>query len=328
MNKKGSPNICSLGNQNHGEQHIPVPHVSTGRAALISRRSVLLLMTTLAISFLVILAAGLSDLRFAPAQPLNFGEGEIRPIQQTLAEIARAFSETPFWQQIALVVIFVSVTVLAIIFMPAELRKRMLRSLFRMTLLAIAILYFFNNFQLDENMTMPEELAAPMAEMEPSEATVLEPEVFEPKDVAPVWSYLISLTILGASGIGMWFVWRAWMRSQQREEFPIREFSRIARASLDDLADGAEWEDVIVRSYVQMGEVVNERRGIQREDEMTPHEFAQHLVAAGLPADPVQRLTGLFEYVRYSPHRPGKDEMAEAVACLNEIASAFGEKLR
>jgi len=39
-------------------------------------------------------------------------------------------------------------------------------------------------------------------------------------------------------------------------------------------------------------------------------------------------LNRLFEFVRYSPHQAGKEEMAEAVGCLNEIASAFGEKLR
>ena len=107
----------------------------------------------------------------------------------------------------------------------------------------------------------------------------------------------------------------------------MKEFSIIAKKLLDDLADGAEWEDVIVRSYVQMGDVVKARRGIRRDIEMTPNEFSERLIAAGLPANPVQRLTRLFERVRYSPHSAGEEEVNEAVACLNEIASVFGEKL-
>lgn len=76
-----------------------------------------------------------------------------------------------------------------------------------------------------------------------------------------------------------------------------------------------------------MGKVVNERRGIARDLEMTPHEFAQRLVLAGLPANPVRELTRLFERVRYSPHTADEREVAAAVACLEEIAEIFGEKL-
>ena len=294
---------------------------------MLTRRQTLILIATSAVVLLTILAAGLSELRFAPPQALNFGGEELPPIQQTLAKIAEAVTETPVWQQVALGIIIISVPLLIIIFMPAELRKRLLRSLFRITLMALAILYFFNNFELGENFAMPEEIILQMNEMEPAEATIAEPEVFEPEEVSPIWSYIISLVILGAAGTGSLYLWRIWSRSQQ-EQPTLKEFSRIARASLDDLEDGAEWEDVIVRSYVQMGEVVKERRGIERDEEMTPHEFASRLVEAGLPPAPVKRLTRLFEFVRYSPHKAGQEEMAEAVECFNEIASAVGEKLR
>ena len=294
---------------------------------ILTRHQILILIATGAVLLLTILAAGLSDIRLAPPQALNFGEGEVRPVQQTLAEIAKAVSETPLWQQVALGIIVVSIPLLVIIFLPAEMRKRLLRTLFRMSLMIFAILYFFNNFELGENFAMPEEIIAPMNGMEPSEPTIVEPEVFEPEDVSPIWSYLISLTILGASGAGIWYVWHIWSRSQQ-EQAPLKEFSRIARASLDDLEEGAEWEDVIVRSYVQMGDVIKERRGIERTEQMTPHEFASRLVEAGLPPAPVERLTRLFEFVRYSRHKAGEEQMAEAVGCLNQIADAFGDKLR
>ncbi len=327
MNKSGTRNVCSMGNQNYGEQHIPVPYAETGRTSLVSRRRILLAATTAAIFFLVILAAGLSDIRFAPAQPLNFGEGEVPPIQQTLAEIAKTFSETPFWQQVALAVIFVTVPLLAIIFMPAELRKRMLRTLFRMAVMGLAILYFFNNFELGEHFNVPEEIITEMNPLEPAEPTIVEPEIFEPQEVSPIWGYIISLIIVAISSAGAWWLWQRWSASQQGAT-PLKEFARIARASLDDLDDGVGWEDVIIRSYMQMGDVVKERRGIERDEEMTPHEFASRLVEAGLPPAPVERLTRLFEFVRYSPHSAGEAQMAEAVTCFNEIADAFGKKLR
>jgi len=71
---------------------------SVGYESYPNRRQFLLPIAASAIVLLTILAAGLSDLRFAPAQQLNFGEGEIRPIEQTLAKIAKTVSETPFWR--------------------------------------------------------------------------------------------------------------------------------------------------------------------------------------------------------------------------------------
>ena len=175
---------------------------------------------------------------------------------------------------------------------------------------------------------MPEENIAQIGAPDAGEVIAAPPpETFSPEQVSPIWSYLITLVIVTALGVLIWWIWRAWSKSQEQEDLPLKDFALIARASLDDLNAGAEWEDVIVRSYVQMGEVVKARRGIRRDIEMTPNEFSERLIAAGLPASPVQRLTRLFERVRYSPHSAGESEVAEAVACLNEIASTFGEML-
>ena len=296
--------------------------------ALQKNRRLLFAITASAIILLTALAAGLSEIKFAPAQPLNLGGGEVRPVAEALAKIANAFSETPFWQQVALVGIFFIVIVLAIVFMSSELRKRLLRTTFRAAIFALAILYFFNNYQMDAASQIIDNEVFSMTTMEDGELSIAEPQIFEPQEVSPVWSYLVSLIILAIFGISAWWLWRKWAANQPSENTPLKEFSRIAQASLDELDDGANWEDVIIRSYVQMGAVVKERRGIERAEEMTPHEFAVRLVDAGLPPSPVEQLTRLFEFVRYSQHSAGQEQIEEAVTCLNEIADAFGEKLR
>ncbi len=296
--------------------------------AIHKHRPLLFFIAAFSVLLLTILAAGLSKIRLAPPQPLNLGGGEVQPLQETLVQVSHAFSETPFWQQVALVGIFILVTVLAIVFMPSELRKRLLRTTFRAAIFALAILYFFNNYQMDAAASIINTEVFSMAPAASDQVIVAEPQIFEPQAVSPLWSYLVSLIILSIFGISAWWLWRKWEESKPIEHAPLKEFARIAQKSLDDLEDGADWEDVIVRSYVRMGAVVKERRGIERDEEMTPHEFALRLVDAGLPPAPVERLTRLFEFVRYSPHKAGEVEMAEAVACLNEIANAFGEKLR
>ena len=296
---------------------------------ILTRRRVLLFISTFAILMLVILASGLSDLRLAPAKPMFLGNGEqIRPIQETLVEIAKQFNEVPFWQQVLLVGAFFFVILLSFLFLPSEFRKKLLKLVFKLGLFAFAILYFFENVEFDAERMMPEESIASINMLgEEGDGISVPPEVFQSPEVTPIWSYVITLFVVAVLGALIWWIWRNFANSQQVEDLALKEFSIIAKKSLDDLADGIEWEDVIVRSYVQMGEVVNARRGIRRAIEMTPNEFSERLIKAGLPASPVLRLTRLFERVRYSRHSAGEEEVNEAVACLNEIAFVFGEKL-
>ena len=290
---------------------------------MLSNRKPLLLTSTLTILMLVILASGLSDLQFAPAHSMVLG-GE----SETIVKIERSFEETPFWQQGMIVSGFFLALLLALIFMPAEFRKAFFKRLFLLGVFAIIIFVFAKPSEVDRENLMTEESLVSAYDLEMSKGRIAPPpETFTPEEASPIWRYLITLVIVTALGVLIWWIWRLWSESQKEDDIPLKDFAIIARASLDDLAEGAEWENVIVRSYMQMGEVVNVRRGIRRDIEMTPNEFSVHLISAGLPARPVQRLTRLFERVRYSPHSAGEEEVNEAVTCLNEIASVFGEKL-
>jgi hypothetical protein len=71
-----------------------------------------------------------------------------------------------------------------------------------------------------------------------------------------------------------------------------------------------------------MNRIAKEHRGLQREDSLTAREFTDYLVRAGLPKEPVQNLTALFEEVRYG-HKTYSDEEAQvAVNSLQAIAVA------
>ena len=298
---------------------------------LFTHRRVLLLISVFAILMLTLLAAGLSNLAFAPAHSGNFGGEEVRPLDENLVSVGRAFEESPWWQQGLLVGGFFLVLLLALIFMPTRTRKELLKRLLWLIIFAALMLIFVKPSDSEPQIIMPEEnigmSAPPLAEESASGIPAPPAETFNPDEVSPFWGYLISFGLILLAGIALWWLWRVWDQARQITDTPQEELQRIVRASLDDLAEGAAWEDVIIRSYVEMGVVVNERRGIARDVEMTPHEFAQRLVSAGLPANPVHELTRLFERVRYSPHIADEQEMARAVACLEEIAKTFGEKL-
>lgn len=138
-------------------------------------------------------------------------------------------------------------------------------------------------------------------------------------------SYTVGLlVILGVIFVG-WRVFRAWQAVNVRPAQSLQDLARIARASLRDLSSGRETTDVIMNCYFRMSDVVADKRQLQRGLGMTPAEFASRLEEAGLPGDAVQRLTRLFEAVRYGERRAGPREVNEAVACLTTILQYCGE---
>lgn len=105
----------------------------------------------------------------------------------------------------------------------------------------------------------------------------------------------------------------------RRPASPLRELADITRTTLDDLSAGKDWEDAVVRCYAQMNTVVGIRPGLRRQQAMTTSEFAVRLEQAGLPGEPVRRLTRLFEAVRYGSRKSRPEEAHEAVNYLTAI---------
>lgn len=104
------------------------------------------------------------------------------------------------------------------------------------------------------------------------------------------------------------------------------EIAEIARAALTNLSAGNASKDIIVRCYLDMNRVVEEKRGLVRENASTPAEFAEQLERLGLPREAVNGLTGVFERVRYGGKEANSDEVKEAKRCLMDILKACGTK--
>jgi hypothetical protein len=203
-----------------------------------------------------------------------------------------------------------------------EARKRLLVMFIRFVFTFWAIYYLLKNYgdQLF-NFNLGE------AGTDPANPAVVAPiPVFEPSQISPTFSYLISFGFVLLWLVLLWALYRGWRRYQSLHlRKPLEEIAKIARSSLDDLSSGRNSSDVIINCYLRMSDVVSNRRQLQREIAMTPHEFALRLEQAGLPADAVIRLTRLFEGVRYGDRRSGPKDVNEAVSCLKTILHYCGE---
>jgi hypothetical protein len=275
-----------------------------------------LILSGIAVVAIVLLSAGLSELELLPGQPFSLeGASEFE---------AQGLGPSPAVEVILILgrVLFVLAWLLlpaAIIYLikSPEFRKRVLKSLLSM-LLFFATVYLFmrarsgldrgQEIQFPGMSSPPEPLSpAPTAEF-----------VADPSRWLVLAASLALAVLLVASLVGVaWFFWR-------RRRRPASPLGQLARDALQALEAGADLKNTVIRCYFQMARVLDEQRGIRRQQSMTPREFERRLEEAGLPGEPVRQLTRLFEEVRYGTMVPGEREERQAIASLRAIVEACG----
>jgi len=291
---------------------------------LFREKRFILILAIIALVSLPLLAAGLRNLQFDEGHPLGILQSI--PTQNYAPDLVNQFVSVPLWKQAAFWILVVSLVVLMASLLSPELRKRVIRSILSLALTLLALSYL-----LDHNLIKLPEIQSAASS---AAGTTLQngeglppPPVFSPPKI-PGWvNYLISLGVVLAFLGGTWVLLRWWQRLSHPYRSPdtLKDIASIARSSLRDLSAGGDWSDAVTNCYMRMSEVVSRTRGLYRREAMTPTEFAFRLEHTGLPGDSVQRLTHLFESVRYGAHKPAKNEINEAVSCLNAILHYCGE---
>jgi hypothetical protein len=282
------------------------------------------LLAIIALLTLPLLAAGLRSLQFDEGHPLGILQSI--PTQNYAPDLVNQFVSVPLWKQAAFWILAISLVILVASLLSPELRKRFIRAI-----LSLALTLFALSYLLDHNLIkIPEfqSAASSAGEAALRNGEDLPPPPFFSPPKIPGWAnYLISLGVMLAFLGGTWLLLRWWRRLNHLYRSPdtLKDIASIARSSLRDLSSGGDWADAVTNCYVRMSEVVSRTRGLYRREAMTPAEFASRLEHAGLPGDPVQRLTHLFESVRYGARKPAKKEINEAVSCLNAILHYCGE---
>ncbi len=279
----------------------------------------LLLFCLLALVAVLILASSLHDVHFELGRSLS-NPAPVRP--PVSLDAIDKFQQIPLWKIVLFWAAFLINLILFFSLLPPELRKRVLRQVIRFALgvLALLIALRYRILQLPALISGPVDPQASASFVDANLAT----QPFHPPELTPWTTYLVSLGLVLALLTLTWAGYRWWVGQRARRVFMLDEIGAIARSSLEDLASGREWGDVVIRSYMRMSEAVGARRGLYRPEAMTPREFAERLEHAGLPAGDVRRLTQLFESVRYGTRESSPSDVGEAVACLDSILRACG----
>jgi len=283
-----------------------------------------LVASFLALFSLVLLASAIRDVTFRPARHLTGDESRV--IRIPVGSLIENIGNIPLERQIAFFVMLFLLGVLFILLLTPEMRKRLLKQLLRFTLGALLFFYLLKLKPdlLEEFLPV---LDAAVGQSAPSQVDAVPPPVFEPPQISGWVSFLVTLGIVLLTTFLVWRINRWWqlLKPTTKSPGPLGEITKAARVSLRNLSSEGPVRDKIIQCYADMSRVVDARRGLFREYAMTPAEFALRLEDAGLPREPVSRLTRLFEAVRYGARTSTQGDVDEAIACLTSILKYCGE---
>jgi hypothetical protein len=275
----------------------------------------------LALLALIVLSASLSSLKMSDGQPFSMAQLAPDVNDSNISTEGTSWIIAVF--RLMMILFWVALPIyIVLLLISKEERKRFLRTLLFWTPIIILLLYLLNR---KPNPNSTQDLSQSlMGNPNPGpQATIAPPPEFVPP---PQWvttfaTIAISLTI-ALIALGVFYVlWRQARNRRQLKE-PLKVVEKEARAALDLIASGGDLREAVIRCYLQMIEALQVYRGINRDLDITPHEFEMILSKRGMPSDSVHQLTLLFEEVRYGTLKPGRKDEQVAISSLSAIISA------
>jgi hypothetical protein len=279
---------------------------------LLRNKTVLLILGSISLLALVAVLAGLNTLTFKPGHPFVFDQtSDFSPGD------SRQPTGLPFY---IFLILIIGVLTGFFFLLPKDARKRYLIMLLRLIVAGVLIFLVLTQVSLGTQTPQPtQEQAYSTQPVTTDQVYTVAPEAtpveYTPPKVSSWLSYAVGLAILLVFvGLYWWFVLR-----RKPDEAPYGELAEIARTTLEDLEAGKDWGDTVLTCYYRMTRAVERWRGIHRRVSMTPSEFSGTLIERGLPQQAVQRLTGLFERIRYGDRKSTRRDVDEATECLAAI---------
>jgi hypothetical protein len=283
------------------------------------RERVKLLLPAGIIAILLLLAIGINSLQMLPGRPFYLGDiGAMSVGGNALATDPNNISMTVFRIMMLAAAILLPLTILLAL-LSRDGRRQMLAYI----ILGAGLVLIFTLLQSSAQPARDTTVTKPnvVKESETPQATRLPTDVFSP--TAPDWLVLaISVGVgLALGAIVTAVIYLAWRR-RHKKGAALQELAAGAQNAIQSLQAGAELKDVVLRCYRDMSSVLQKERGIQRQAAMTAREFESSLQNLGIPAEPVQQLTRLFEQVRYGHTSVGAAEEQQAIISLKAIMAA------
>lgn len=151
------------------------------------------------------------------------------------------------------------------------------------------------------------------------------PDAMEPFHAEPVKPHIPSFLPYSLSALvislAFFFILRRFGRNEDGDE--QEDLIDITAKALSSLDDGADYSEVILQCYSDMSMILKEKKDVERPVSATPEEFLTRLIREGLPPRETERLTVLFEKVRYGRRELTPSEETDARQSLEAIVRSL-----
>lgn len=280
------------------------------------RQGVLLIYLCAASGGLLVLAASMPQLRFGPGHSFILDSGPAAAAAP--GGTPTSLADLGPWRLLVTVIALalLGYLVLALIF-SAKLRRQVLQRILG-ALVALLLFYLLSSWLGD---TLPR-VADPVGSATPPPAQTAAGEPLPPfvAQQAPWLVVIVSLALGGLLIAGIWHFWR-------RGRPVAHPVTALAQAAIESIQAGGDLQSIVLRSYLEMSELLGEQRGLPRQRGMTPREFEQQLATDGVRDEHIKQLTRLFEGARYGAQAPTERDERAALECLAAIVRAYGGAL-
>ena len=282
---------------------------------------------------LVVLAAtlvGVLLLLVAGLRHIEFEQGYILQTPDVSTGIAGGGNEDAEYPGFSRALQIAFILALAVIVIGPLFIKELRRYLY-LVLIFVALLFVVSYFEqeLEENRVERPEAPPEIAEMivgEPQEVEWGPDPEEETASESTVVLIAIGLSVLFVGGA--FLAARAYLAKRRRTGKPIElselnELVHSVDAAASRLRAGDDPRTVVLFCYREMVDILS-RRGRIVHEHLTPREFADSLVNAGMAEHHVDELTEVFELVRYG-ERGGQGLADRAMISLEAIRDAYEE---
>ena len=269
---------------------------------------------------LVLLISALGQLTFRSGSPLPRAERVPDVGERVLPEAE--LPEVPDIVSTVLMVIFSVVLVggLVMLVFSHDARKDLVRKLAGMALIGAAV------FLAARVLRLLRGLGGNIVSSEPVDAVSLDipnAAAVDPPDwTFPLIAALLSIVVV-VTGATLASRLIARWRHRKEEEVPLDGLIEQVGLAADRIRAGGDLRSEVIACYKEMVDILSRQAtGFLPVSRLTAREFADHLRDAGMADEHIDRLTGLFELVRYG-HRDDERFSDEALACLDAIRASY-----
>ncbi len=283
-----------------------------------TRKAKTLVFAVIVLLAMLFLSIGISKIQLQDGKPVNLGDASI----QGGSYGALFDGGFIFYLLYAFYAISALALVILIVYMllTPERRRQLLKIILRVLPIVVIAFFLINAVHsCSSNVSQPLQLQPgirPTPEVSSIPKSTFTPTLTPGVIVAA--SIILALIVAVVAAL---LIIR-FRQASVRQTTPLMRLGDKAQEALDNLRAGGDLKDAVLRCYYEMSRILVEQRNLKRSRSMTPHEFEALLVADGLPGEPVQQLTHLFEEVRYGMKKTGEREEWIAVSSLSAIVDA------